>query len=260
MNKLLTSFLIVSLILIPFKSFAADDKALVEKVNKAVALLYSQDESGSMKMLCTATIFEKSSKGYLFVSAAHCVGNDDVQKEHSAKSDHPFYITFDEIKTAKKFYPASVQWGGYQHRGEDFSVYEVVTDENWPVIPVVSEKGLKDGAEILNIASPLGLGKQVFHGTISSLYLDRPVVAGDINWKGSVVLQLPGVNGGSSGSAIISEENKSIVAFLVGTIGGSTIIAIPASRFLAVKKAIEGKKYKWYAPEIELTPEGSESN
>jgi hypothetical protein len=40
----------------------------------------------------------------------------------------------------------------------------------------------------------------------------------------------------------------------------ATIIAIPASRFLAVKKAIEGKKYKWYAPEIELTPEGSESN
>ena len=84
------------------------------------------------------------------------------------------------------------------------------------------------------------------------------MVEGDINWKGTLVIQLSGVNGGSSGSALISDDQQAIVGFLVGTIGGNIIIAIPATRFTAVKKAVEAGKYKWYNPDKQLSPDGTE--
>jgi hypothetical protein len=256
-------FSIVVLILaLALPTFAADahDKALVEKVKTAVALLYSQDESGGMKMHCTATAFEKVKDGYNFVSAAHCVGNDDVAKEKAASPTNiPFFITFDEENgIAKRFYPANVVFVGYQHRGEDFSVFHVKTSENWPTIPIGDETKEQEGSSFINIASPLGLGKQVMYGTISKMFLDRPVVSGDINWKGTLVLQIPGVQGGSSGSALVADDQGAIVGFLVGSIGDGTIVAIPVTRFTAVKKAVDAKKYKWYSPDAQLNPDGTE--
>mgnify|MGYP001610651264 CR=1 FL=1 len=223
----------------------AADKQLVERAKAATVLLYSQDESGSMRMRCTATAFEKTQAGYRFVSAAHCIGNDDTQKEKVADASNiPFYVTFDatEVKT---FYAAAVTGVGYQHRGDDFATFDVATTGDWPTIPLGDEKKADEGDEILNVASPLGLGKQVFHGSIAKLELDRPIVEGDINWKGSMTLQLPGTDGGSSGSAIISADQKAIVAFLVGTIGGSTIIAIPISKFHKFREQAAAGKYKY---------------
>ena len=278
MRNTLLSFLLASFVVYSTTSLIASDahdKNLVEKAKNAVALLYSQDEAGGMRMHCTATSFESFSReekaetgkmhtvnGYHFVSAAHCVGSDESTvpgQEKSAKTTNKsFYITFDEVKQTKKFYLARVMWVGYQHRGEDFSVFEVVTDDKWPTIPIGDETKESEGASFINVASPLGLGKQVFYGTISSLYLDRPVVEGDINWKGTLVIQLSGVNGGSSGSALIADDQQAIVGFLVGTIGGNIIIAIPATRFTAVKKAVEAGKYKWYNPDKQLSPDGTE--
>jgi S1-C subfamily serine protease len=125
-------------------------------------------------------------------------------------------------------------------------------------VKIGDEKNINDGAQYWNVASPLGLGKQVFEGIISSVYLDRPLVEGDINWKGTLVLQQAGVNGGSSGSALISKEHHAIVGFLVGTIGQSTIIAIPVSRFTEVSKAVKDKKYKYWQDQKELNADGSE--
>lgn len=209
-------------------------------------------------MHCTMTAFEKTVKGYLFVSAAHCVGDDNVTKERSATSKNTFYMTFDEPSAiTKKFHPAKVVWVGYQSRGEDLAVFEVETKEDWQTISLGDEKTLQDGAPFVNIASPLGLGLQTFHGIISKLFLDRPVTQGTINWRGTMVLQQAGVNGGSSGSAIISTEQKAIVGFLVGTIDGGTIIAMPVSRFKAVDKAVKEKKYKYWSDTIETNPDGT---
>jgi hypothetical protein len=97
----------------------------------------------------------------------------------------------------------------------------------------------------------------VLHGQISNIFLDRPIIQGSINWKGSIVLQITGINGGSSGSAIVVEDQKAIVGFLVGSIGGSTIVAIPVSKFIAVRKAVAEKKYKYYQPTVELNADGT---
>lgn len=241
-----------------FSADSASDKAFIDKAKQAVGLLYSQDESGGMRMLCTTTAFEKVQKGYLFVTAAHCVGRDDTQKEKSADPfKTSFFITFDETKSEKKFYPAKPLFVGYQSRGEDFAVFTVDTTQQWEIVTIGDEKKITDGAAYWNIASPLGLGRQTFEGIVSSVYLDRPLVEGDINWKGTLVLQQAGVNGGSSGSALISKDQKAIIGFLVGTVGGSTIIAIPVSRFIAVRQAVEAGKYKWWAAQQELNPDGS---
>lgn len=249
----------------------AKDKKFVEQVKAAVGILYSQDSQGTMHMHCTVTAFEKlesedaktkvkTPRAYRFVTAAHCVGEDETTKERSANAAKtPFFITYDESgKEPKRFWPAKAIFVGYQSRGEDFTEFEVQSTENWPIVPLGNEKDAKDGDEILNVASPLGLGKQVFDGTITSVYLDRPIIQGDINWKGSVALQLPGTNGGSSGSTVVHYESKKIVAILVGSIGGTTITAIPISRFIAVRKAVSEKKYKYYQPTVETNPDGSE--
>src|SRR5688572_876379 len=161
------------------------DKSLIDQVYRSVALLYSQDSSGSMKMHCTATAYQKSDAGYRFASAAHCIGSDDTTKERSASaSNQAFFVTFDGTD-GKVFHPAKVVGVGYQHRGDDLAVLAVDTKEAWPVVPLGDEKKEtvtdEEGAPVLNVASPLGLGRQVFHGYVSSLFLDRPLVEGDIN-------------------------------------------------------------------------------
>lgn len=225
----------------------AQEKAqtFTERVKQATALLYSQDESGGMKMRCTVTAYKHEGEKYRFVSAAHCIGNDDTTKEKVADyKNTPFYITFDE-STTKVFHRTRVVAVGYQHRGDDFATFEVESKDAWPTIPIGDERNEDEGNPVINVASPLGLGRQVFHGSISKLELDRPIVKGDINWKGTVLLQMPGTDGGSSGSAVISTKQGAIVAFLVGTIGSTTITAIPASRFEGFEKTSAAGKYRW---------------
>lgn len=226
--------------------FAQDTaQDFTERVKRATALLYSQDSNGGMTMRCTVTAFDKSGDTYKFVTAAHCLGSDDTQKERVVNYRNiPFYITFDE-SGVKQFHRAEVHSVGYQHRGDDFAVFLVKTKLDWPTIPVGDERKEVEGASVLNVASPLGLGLQVFRGHISKLELDRPIIQGDINWKGTVLLQMPGTNGGSSGSSVISVEQGAIVAFLVGTIGGTSTTAIPATRFTAFQKLVADEKYRW---------------
>lgn len=254
----------LALALAVFLSFPASaqtvsDKAFIDNAKKAVSLLYSQDSSGTMNMRCTATAFSHIKDSYLFVTAAHCIGPDRGD-ENTPRSADPsktiFFVTFDETKE-KRFWRADPRWIGLQHRGEDFAVFEVKSIETWPTIGLGNEHELTDGAEYFNLASPLGLGVQVFTGSISSMSLERPLIEGDINWSGSLVLQQAGVNGGSSGSALISKETRKIVGFLVGVIGGSSIIGIPVSRFLSVQGAVEQGKYKYWQPDSNLNPDGT---
>lgn len=244
MKRVIAALIALSISFTPL-SIAAQTETLAQKAKNAVGILYSQEFNGGMTMRCTMTAFEKTKDGYLFASAAHCIGADNQSKERSAAhKDIPFYMTFDEAGN-KTFYPAEPKAVGYQSRGDDFAIFEVKTDKTWPIIPIGTEKDEEEGNAIINVASPLGLGKQVFKGTISSLNLDRPIIQGDINWRGSIGLQIA-AEGGSSGSAIISEKQEKIVAFLVGTAGGSTVIAIPATKFTAFKKAVEDGKYRWF--------------
>ncbi len=223
--------------------------ALESDFYTATALLYGQTEDGSLRMLCTATAFERNKDVYHFVTAAHCVAEDDTSHDRVQVEPTSWYITFDQPER-KNFFPAKVLGVGYQHRGDDFAVLEVKLDKPVPIIPVATKDPVM-GEDVSNIASPLGLGKQLFRGHVSKDKLDRPVVEGDINWKGATLLQMSS-GPGSSGSAIVSRTQKGIVAFLVGSIGsrGSpNIVAIPVSKFSKFWTEIKAKKYKWYKEE-----------
>lgn len=239
-------------------STQTNNEKLTATLRNAVGLLYAQDSSGGMSMRCTATAYEKTETGYKFVSAAHCIGDDNKTKEQAATGkDIPFYITRDEAGEAKTYYRAEVLWAGYQSRGEDFAVFHVVTTSSWNIIPLGDEHQEQVGSAITNIASPLGLGFQIFHGTITSVFLDRPIVDNrGINWAGTLLLQISS-GPGSSGSALVSQAHENIIGFLVGAIGGDNIVGIPVSRFKAVEKAVADGKYKWWVKDTNVNPDGT---
>lgn len=255
LSILSTALLAVTLMVAPAFAQKQSEADFVNKTfYPAVVLLYSQDFSGGMAMRCTATAIEKNATGYVFVTAAHCASADNALAQSVVPEDRTFfYITPDE-PTAKTFLPAKLIECGYQHAGDDFCLFQVDTKEAFPIVPIgVDPTVLGEG--VINVASPIGLGKQLLHGNVSSLKLNRDVRANDINWTGVVMLQLPGTDGGSSGSAIVCENQQAICAFLVGTIGQTQTIAMPVSRLTQMRADYAAKKYK-YAPKANVgTPD-----
>lgn len=212
---------------------------LVNEVNNAVTLLYVQDDSGGMHMLCTATAYRKIDKGFRFASAAHCVSGetDEEQKE-------PHYFITADPSGAKTFIPAQLVAAGDRNVGDDFSIWSVITDVKFDVIPLGDSGKLIAGSPVVNVASPLGLGKQLFIGYVSATKLDRPQLdAGEVKWR-DVMLVMIGSGPGSSGSAIVSEDQRAIVGFLVG---GFSVhigaIVVPASKFVAFEQKVDAKTY-----------------
>jgi hypothetical protein len=217
-------------------------KEFVQQVYSSVVLLYGQDGSGGMKMTCTATAYERlaDKSGYRFVSAAHCVSGK-TDKEQKAQK---YYITTDNAGE-KIFLNAVLIEAGDKSVGDDFSIFEVKTNREFSVIPLGNSEFLVVGDKVINVASPYGLGKQYFEGYVSNTKLDRPPIdAGKVQWTDVMLIEV-GSAGGSSGSAIISEDQRAIVGFLVGgtqsTIGA---ICIPVNRFKDFEKAVKVGTYK----------------
>ena len=238
-------FLAVILSLISLPLLAQTDTEFINKtLYPATALLFSQDDSGSMKMLCTVTAIDYKDGAYTFATASHCVSNDDTDHKVAEVEKTFFFVSPDNIGK-KEFFKAEVVGAGYQSKGDDFAILKVVTDYKFPVVNLGVDS-TKYGDPIVNVASPMGLGRQVLFGNISNPKMDRPVVESEINWTNAVILQLPGTNGGSSGSSVICLDQHAICAFLVGLVGKSSTIAIPVSRFKEFRTEVETGKYKFF--------------
>lgn len=226
---------------------------LISRLHAATALLYAQDAEGSLNMLCTATVFGISPGKYRLVTAAHCIAEDDTVHERVKVKPHGFFLTFDESEK-KEFIKSKVVIVGYQHRGDDFAVLEIESSRSLPAIPLGDERLEAAGDPVLNIASPLGLGRQVFKGYTSLPRLDRPLIEDEINWRNAMLVQL-NVGGGSSGSAIISLKQRAIIAFLVGAISegdSPNVVAVPVSKFKDFLALSEKKEYKWFVPGVSI--------
>ena len=235
---------------------SVDSKFIVGTLYPATALLYSQESDGGMKMRCTATAIEKKDAGYVFVTAAHCGCEDNTEEKTVSPEKTFFYITFDDPKE-KKFNKAEVTGCGYRHRGDDFMLLQAAGTDKSTIIPLGTDPHVLD--QVANVASPLGLGKQVFLGSISSSVLDRPVVDGDINWTGVVLLQMFGVNGGSSGSSVVCLDQKAICAFVVGAVGGTSMTAMPVSRLKKLQAGIADGTYKYWVKDPDSPPVKAEA-
>lgn len=218
----------------------AVSKDLSKDVYKAVTLLYTQDESGEMHMNCTATAYKKTEKGYRFVTASHCVPGDSPEEQQDTK----YFVTSD-AEGEKTYIKAALIAASDKTSGEDFAIFEVDTKANFDVIPLGDNTKLHLGSPVIDVAGPLGLGKQFFQGYVSNLKLDRPKLdAGEIQWK-DVMLVMIGGGPGSSGSSIVSEEQKAIVAFLVGSFNGGNIgvICVPVEDFKKFEAKVDAGTY-----------------
>jgi hypothetical protein len=218
----------------------------------ATALLYAQDDNGTMKMRCTATSIEKTAKGYVFVTAAHCGCEDNTENKTVSPEKAFFFITADDNRE-KRFLVANPIVCGYRHTGDDFFLLQVDTDLVFPVVPLGEDPVVME--PIVNVASPLGIGKQVFQGSVSSASLDRPVLADDINWTHASLLQLFGTDGGSSGSAVVCLNQKKICSFVVGSIDKTTIVAMPVSRLLRLRELFSKGEYTHWKADPDEVPD-----
>jgi hypothetical protein len=241
-----------------------DEATFTNNLVNATALLYQMNEKGNFEMLCTATIFEMDAEVYRFLSAAHCVASDDeTHNRVKINIGMRLYMNFDDDDT-KEFLPAKIAAVGYQHRGDDFAVLEIPRARvdgpegrsvPRPVIPLAPQPAMLN-EDIVNLAGPVGLGKQLFRGHVSRPKLDRPVQVGDINWLNTMLLQLH-VDGGSSGSAVVSWAQRSIVAVVVGLADGNSV-AIPIARFKKFWELSKAGKYQWYRPDAQSEMELSQ--
>ena len=245
MKKLL--FILVLGLLIGSTALAQLTPAEKTYVNEtlwpATGLLYVQTAEGAMDMRCTATAIDQDDKSYTFVTAAHCGCVDDASKNLVAPQKAFFFISPDVVGN-KLYLKATVKGCGFRTKGDDFFLLTTDKTVKFPVVPLGQDPKIMDA--VINVGSPLGLGKQVFLGSVSSPMLDRPVVQDDIQWTNAVLLQEFGVNGGSSGSSVICVDQKAICAFVVGSIAETSMIAMPVSRLVKFREALAAGKYKWY--------------
>ena len=226
-------------------SHGTTEDFVAHTLSPATVLLYSQDESGGMKMRCTATAIEKLANGYEFATAAHCGCRDSVSKKTVSPEKTFFYITRDEPKD-KTFTKVDIVGCGYRHNGDDFMLLDVETTQTFPVVKLGSDPTVLE--QVVNVASPLGLGKQVFLGSVSAPKVERPIVQGDINWTGAVLLQMFGVAGGSSGSSVVCLGQQAICAFIVGG-SESMVTALPVSHLLDFRRKVKNGEYKYWVKE-----------
>ncbi len=198
-----------------------DEQKLAASLSDSVVILYTQDDAGDMHMTCTATAYRKTDSGYRFVSAAHCVPGDRDFEQKQIK----FFVTADKA-SLKSFVEVSLIEAGDKQVGDDFAIFEAETDAVFTVTPLGDSASVKQGDSMLNIASPFGLGKQLFVGYVSLAHVDRPKMdLNEVQWTDVMMVNIGG-GPGSSGSAIVSEDQKAIVAFLVGSFNSGNVGAM----------------------------------
>ena len=219
----------------------------------ATGLLYSQSEDGEMRMRCTTTVIDETTDTYTVVTAAHCGCEDDSSK-HIVTPTKTFFFVSPDQPGNKIYLKAKVLGCGYRTKGDDFFLLTIDKTIKFPIVPLGHDPKLMDS--FVNVGGPLGLGKQVFFGSVSSPVLDRPVSFEDIQWTGTVLLQEFGVNGGSSGSSAVCLDQHAICAFVVGSIAETTMVAMPVSRLITFREQLAAGKYKWYKSDPDSAPLG----
>lgn len=230
-------------------SGACSSEQVDQKVMNAVVVLYGEMDDSSKHMFCTGTVFEHIGNKYRIVTAAHCVSDDDLLRSKAAAMPLRWYVSFEGDKEDGSLLEVRLVGVGFQTNGDDFAVLELQSDKKFPVIPL-SLTDPSVGEEFVNVASPMGLGKQLFYGQVSSDPLKVPIVNGTINWRENVLVQTQS-GPGASGSSIIDRCTGKIIGILVGSIaypnrGTPNVVVVPVSRFRKFYDGIKNGSYKYF--------------
>lgn len=203
---------------------------------KATVVIY-RDDSGTLTPSCTATAIMKVDGGYFFMTASHCVepGTD-------------YYVSSDELP--KVLWLVRAIDKGNIAKGNDYAVLMVPTTQVFPVVDLGADPVNLLGEPVVSVTAPLGMGKQVLRGSIANPYVQRSIpvrVNGKVlgNWRGAMLLQMPGINPASSGSALACANQRAVCGIIVGAIAtplGQEGVALPISGLLQELKSHLPKK------------------
>ncbi len=215
-------------------SLAATD---FSKLNDSVVLLYKQTGNGSMRFVCSGTVFENVGAESRILTAAHCLMREGSDGK-PAYDRSPVYVTLDDPD--EKVYVKTTEEGyGTTQSGNDVAILRAKLPRKVPAIQMGDESTEHPGSPVLYVGSPYGLGKLLVLGTICAVKVDRPIIdeARSMNLSGDMCLQVASA-GGASGSAVVSQSTGKIIGVLVAG-DGVFVFAVPISRVTEILKMLK---------------------
>jgi hypothetical protein len=219
----------------------------------AVYALYTQNSDGGYRMVCSSTAFESkpSKKGHnvRWLSASHCIDSVPPIARLMGVTDieDSYFVGIDDNQDEKTYIRVKLVGKGVLSAGEDFSVFEADTKIDVATVSLGVDPADAVDEPLVNIADPMGLGTQIFRGRVTRMHFDRHDGPSGTDWYDDVLVSIPGVNGGSSGSSVICEKQRAICGIVVGHFGSeqataTTQIMVPISRFKKWYDALNSPK------------------
>jgi hypothetical protein len=193
--------------------------------DNSVAMLYLENEVGSLSFNCTAFAigtFQDNKTAWL--TAGHCIGRD------GAPTYHLVMLSLD----GRTFYRANIVGVGNPYAGRDWGLLS--SDLRADHLELGDETRERDGAEVFEIGAPAGLGIFRFDGRVVQVLATRPIVSEElrVDWTHCIVLDIKSVKG-MSGSPVMSKASGRVIGINVGYYQDALTIAQPISTFLEVQ-------------------------
>ena len=182
----------------------------------SVGALYAQGDGGSLNFNCTATAVERREGKIVILTAFHCATRGTSYLiSFNRRTFYPLQlwkIPHEEIDAQR--FPRT-----HNQPKTDMAMFVMEDDPRVTIIPIGDDAGLKPGQKIIMVGYPLGITKTHYEGIVAGR-LEKP----GADSHGYVVLQIFGAPG-SSGTAVIDRETKTVVGVLTG--GAQAIVGTP---------------------------------
>jgi hypothetical protein len=179
---------------------------LEQRVFDATVAIFTKDANGQPDRSCTASAISRKDNKYLFVTAAHCVLIWDANGNLTGQPVSALYLTPDTNEPW--VVPAHVLLFQYDNQGgHDWGVIEAMIPVVMPLLEIGPPPLLGD--EVLVVGFPAFFTKQLSQGIVST-----PHVAAQ-GLSGYGALNLYGIAGGSSGSAVVNVRTGRICGLIV---------------------------------------------
>jgi hypothetical protein len=214
MRKILAFILLFALMVFPAASYIVERKfktLLEKKAYEATGILYAVNpKTGKTQALCTIWNYAKVDDGYEAVTASHCASNEGEYPN----GDLRFFVEYDDIvfkSEPQSLVPANLIAFSNYHSLTDVALFDVKTKEKLPVLNLADSDETQVGEDVLNVSSPNeNFDKSIYFGYVTQ----NIVVSSDVNIDGMTHVVIPGVGPGSSGSAVLSADRKSVIGLV----------------------------------------------
>jgi len=215
-------------------------KDVLQRAYDSTVVLTAHTDEGDG--VCSATIVGRTDSTYKILSAAHCVGDVQMdisfsggESEDTMDADMSLAVNFDsrfsvepETDSGWKAHAKLLTVGNFD-AGLDYSVlsFNYASDQSLPVSAMDGEP-LEVGDGVFNVSAPLNHTKTPLFGVVTKLDTEFSV------WKHALLLQMPGAAPGSSGSAVFDAQGRIRAIIVAGDDENpSLVVALPVSEILA---------------------------